>query len=531
MRSKTVLVDEASVGAGLAAAGAAVAASGLPQLLSRAEAGPFGTTSLNVRVLEALAEACAIAAAAARACPPDVPPAYAAFVLAEEAAARLAALGPVESPRAAAALPLAQYGDLKGAALESVPALVLKDCAAFLRYYLAHPEPGSRPRGDEDALRCLHSYFRLLSRAAAALLDGEPAVELKTPSLSLRGLAVSRGEEPSELLPITFDDLVGNEDFIKAGRRLAQDIAGFDLKAGANPKKVRNQILFVLGSPGCGKTATAHAVGRYFLDLCAKGGLPARMRVIRRTDWASAYQNQSANKLLEIFQNEVFNAPGVCGVYWPDIDTAFAARGDADIRQEEKNILGALFGILDGTIGPKNGRWFLICDANTVTMDEAAISRISQNPIRAHGPQTPEQYVRLLRDIKLRGKGPWLALTEAEWAALGSKLAESKLSGRAVDHVAGRALTEIEDFEQPDEYYALPFEEKKKLIEKLSRPVTAAQLSKFVDDFCRFEREAQEKAERDRFVDRVKEIRLHLSAQRAAAGLLSDRADEAAKDR
>lgn len=508
MKANAVVVDAAAVEAVIGEARAAVASCGLPDLLARADSGGFGSTPLNLKLLEAVAQAYAAASAAARVCAPGTPGAYLAFVFAEEAAGRLAALGPVEAPRPAAALPVAQYADMK--ALEPRPAVdaALRDSASFHRFY--------KPQGDGESLRCLYSYFRLLSRAAAALVAADPPVEVKTPTLRARGLTVYRSEESSELLPITFEDLVGNEDFVKAGRRLAQDVAGFDPKAGANPKKVRNQILFVLGSPGCGKTATAHAIGRYFLDLCGKGGLSARFRVIRRTDWASAYQNASAKTLLDIFQNEVFDAPGVCGVYWPDIDTAFAARSDADIRQEEKNILGTLFGILDGTIGPKNGKWFLICDANTVNMDDAALSRISQNPIRAFGPQTPEQYVKLLRDIKLKGKGPWLPLSDADWAGVGAVCASAKLSGRAVDNLSGRVLTEIEDFEQPEEYYALPFEEKKKLIEKLSRQVPADRIKKMIDDYCRFEREAQEKAEGERFLDRVREIRMNLTAQRAA---------------
>ena len=515
MRSKTeVVVEQKGLEGELEAAREDVAKAGLPALLAAADAGGFGTTPLNLRMLEEISEAVAVTRAARRAAPQPLPAAYIAFVLAEEAAQRLAALGPIDAPGAPGSLPVGEYRELASSPEAAAAGFALKDCAAFLKFYLSHPKAERRPRGDADALRCLHSYFRMLARAAAALLVEEPVVALRTPALRFEGLrASSAAQEPSELLPVGFDDIVGNEDFIKAGRRLAGGVAGFDLK------RVRNQILFVLGAPGCGKTATAHAIGRHFLDLCAKGGLPARMRVIRRTDWASAYQNQSAKTLLDIFQNEVFNAPGVCGVYWPDIDTAFAARGDSDLRQEEKAILATLFGILDGTVGPKNGRWFMICDANTVNMDAAALSRISQNPIRAYGPRTAEEYARLLRDIKLRKKAAFLPLTPEEWAAIGKRFADEGLSGRAVDAVAGRVLTEIEDFEEPPEYYAMAFVEKKKLIEKLSRPVPAARILGMIDDFCRFERDSQQKAVKERFLGRVKEIRLALSAQRAALDL------------
>jgi hypothetical protein len=525
MRFDRIVIDDAAVDAGIADARAAIIRYSLPALLAEADAGGFGTTPLNLRILEALSRACAVAVAVARVSPPSLPAAYTTFIMAEEAAARLATLGSVETPRPAAMLPVSEYADLATASPSAAPETVLNDCAGFLRFYLRHSDPARRLECDRDALSCVHAYFLLLSRAAATLTGVEPTFEIVTPSISIRGLRVSHGQESSELLPISFEDIVGNDELIKAGRRLAQDIAGFDLKSGANPKKVRNQILFVLGSPGCGKTATAHAIGRYFLELCAKGGLPARFRVIRRTDWASAYQNQSARGLLDIFQNEVFHAPGVSGVYWPDIDTAFAARSDSDIRQEEKNILGTLFGILDGTIGPRDGRWFLIADANTVNMDAATLSRISQNPIHIKGPQTPDEYVRLLRDIKLRGKGPWLRISGEEWATVATLCAEARLSGRAIDHIAGQVLAYIEDFEPPGEYYLLSFEEKTRIIERLSRPVTAAQLREFIDHYSRFEREAQERSESERFIERVREIRLHLSAERAAENLFGERPD------
>ena len=65
----------------------------------------------------------------------------------------------------------------------------------------------------------------------------------------------------------------------------------------------------------------------------------------------------------------------------------------------------------------------------------------------------------------------------------------------------------------------MAFVEKKKLIEKLSRPVPASRILGMSDDFCRFERDSQQKAEKERFLGRVKEIRLALSAQRAALDL------------
>ncbi|MBI5624137.1 MAG: AAA family ATPase [Elusimicrobia bacterium] len=500
---------------------AAVVTAGLGRALAEADPGDFGTTALNLSILDAVSGALATAAAfcripAARSL--RTPGPAAGLILAHEAADRLAALGAADEPPEAAGLTLRDYQDLAGLDGPGTLDLLVKDAVGFLKFYLRHPDSSKRPRRDSESLRCLVSYFRLAARLIARMFPPPSDLEVRTQRLELSGGRVSRArlEEPSGLLPVTFDDVVGNEEFVKAGARLSRDIAGFDLKEGKNPKKVRNKILFVLGAPGCGKTVTAHAIGNHFLGLCRDASLPARVRVIRRTDWASSYQNQSASRLLEIFQEEVFKFDGVCGVYWPDIDTAFAARGDADIRQEEKANLGTIFGILDGTIGPKNGKWFMVCDANTLHMDEATLSRLSQSPVKALGPRTPEDYVRLLRDVKLRGKGTWLKATEDAWASVGRRCVAEKLSGRSVDNLAGRILTEIEDFTEPPEYFSLDFAAKAKMIAELSRTVTAARIEELIGEHVRFEREAQAKAEEERFRGRVDEIRFHLSAQRAA---------------
>lgn len=507
----------------LEGARAAAAGSGLPAALAAVDAGAFGTTQLNLQALEAVAGALACGRAAAAA---GAAPVYAAYIFAMEAGERLLAVSGPAGLGEGAALPGGAYRSWAALPFDLLAREALKDCAGFLRFYAGHSDSARRPARDSEAARCLGSYFSLLARTLKTL-EKEPEAAVSGGKLNFSGWKVSKAgaDEPSALLPVGFDDIVGNADFVAAGRRLARDIAGFDLKAGKNPKKVRNQILFVLGKPGCGKTVTAHAIGNYFLDLCKKAGTPARMRVIRRTDWASSFQNQSANALLDIFKNEVFNFEGVCGVYWPDIDTAFAARGDADIRQEDKSILGTVFGILDGTIGPKNGKWFLVCDANTVHMDEATLSRLSQNPLAAAGPETAADFVRLLRDIKLKSKAQWLKLTPEEWERIGARCVEEGLSGRAAEHLAGRVITAVEDFEEPDSYFALPFAEKEKMIAELSKPVDYQKLLGLLEGYCRFEKDAQRKAEEQKFLDRVNEIRFSLSAQRAALGAPPEAAD------
>src|SRR5262245_61643411 len=122
MKFESVVVDGDGMEAGIAAARAAVIRCGLPALVAEADRGGFGTTPLNLQILEALSQACAVAIAIARVSPPTMSATYAAFIMAEEAVARLAALGPVETPRPAAMLPVSQYTDLAAGTPAAAPA-------------------------------------------------------------------------------------------------------------------------------------------------------------------------------------------------------------------------------------------------------------------------------------------------------------------------------------------------------------------------------------------------------------------------
>jgi len=415
------------------------------------------------------------------------------------------------------------------AVLDAPVAALCKDLQGYLEHYRRHSDP-TRRLGDAPKLAaCARSHLKRLALSArtaseaiehAALRDALAQATLRLPGVTWAGLErrAAADEEEPDLLDVRPEDIVGNVEVLSAATKLARAVAAFDLAAGKNPRVVDNPVLFVLGSPGCGKTATAHAVGRSFLELCKASGVPARFRIIRRTDWASHYQNKSASDLLRIFRDEVFGAPGVCGVYWPDIDTAFAARTDPDIRAEEKSNLATLFGILDGTVGPRNGKWFLLCDANYMQMDEAMTSRLTQDPKIARGPETVADYVRLLRDVKLKA---WRDLLPpaAEWEAIGKSLKDAGLSGRAVAAVAGRVSAELQDVEEPAGFFQMSFAQKQQALRAQAKPVAAGRIVEHIEHYRRFEKESSERAHRERFDRRVEEIRLSLSAQAAALGV------------
>ena len=526
---------------------------GLAKVMHAYVRGPFGHTVTTLGALEAVAESADLALAAGEALhaalmediatsgslaipEPTVDQrlflgAFGLTVLADDLCPRLAELAPIPEPTS----------DLEAEGLEALleqgprPLLerVLKITARYVEVQKErHPGAGGSELLEREAW--------VVSTVHAFLLQLRGAVERLTHGGRLRpfGLALSKrkvtignrryegfrarpiGDPITDLKPVKVEDIVGNTEYVDAALKLCRDVAAYDLQAGRSAKRI-NPVLFALGRPGCGKTITAHAIGNYFLDYCRERDIPARFRVIRRTDWASSYQNASASKLIKIFKEEVYGFEGVCGVYWADIDTAFASRSSGDLRMEEKNNLGAVFGIFDGTLIPKDGKWFMMCDANFMQMDEATTSRIAQNPFRVRGPTTPDDYVRLLRDILLREEAGNIVATEEEWHSIGARCVAADLSGRAVESIAGNVRSRIPDFEYPDNYFSADFETRQRLLRELSVKVDAAAVDNEVGDYVEFQKEAEESAAADRFEREVSQMVERLNAGKAAAERLA----------
>lgn len=501
---------------------------GVPERFGQIDAGAWGVTRTHLDLLDALETVLAVllkvghrmarAKGGTDVADETLPALYALFV----ASGLFEATAPSPDPPVAVqgGFSAGHLRPLVETPLARLHEALLDDYLQYIAFYRGHAEPAKRVDCDARLLAATHAYMGLLAAGARTMGsdDGAGSVRLEVLGRVFVGFTVAApagAGDDSGLLDVGPDDVVGNADFLRAGLRLARDVAGFDRATRTNPKRL-NPVLFAMGDPGCGKTVTCHAIGNYFLRYCRERDIPARFVVITRTDWASSYQNASAQQLVDIFKNRVAGFDGVVGVYWPDIDTAFAARSDAGLRAEEKNILGASFGIFDGTVIPKNGQWFMLTDANTLNMDSATISRITQDPFHLRGPASAEDFVTLLRDKKLSHHHAHLPLTDAQWLEVGQICIDGGLSGRAVENISRRIVTEIEDFEYPDTYFKASLDERRAIIAQHSRPVDAARLTAIIAHYQRFEREAEERAGRERFEARVREIVFHASAQAAA---------------
>jgi SpoVK/Ycf46/Vps4 family AAA+-type ATPase len=526
-----------------------VAESALPRVYEELAAGPFGKTAMQVGMLDSLVDAGdagLLAVERLRAVIlSEIEDAAQSFVLPSLSREQRQFLGAFQlvvmadtfhrhaiewlgEPKVEGSLDLDGLGDLLAheGPPEELLTRVIKIAAAYTKMKARNVASDALGDDERRVVGATVAFFGLLRRAVLNYIDNSSIKPLRD-SLAGRQVTVlgytydglevrEQSDDRSQLMAVSVEDIVGNEAYVEAGLRLARDVAGYDFDAGRNPKKL-NPVLFGLGRPGSGKTITAHAVGNYFLDYCRERDVPARFRVIRRTEWASSYQNASARNLVRIFKEEVYGFDGVCGVYWPDIDTAFASRGSQGLRMEEKQNLGAVFGIFDGTLLPKDGKWFLMCDANTLHMDEATISRIAQNPVSVEGPTEPEEYVTLVREIMLGDLGPFIPENADEWQRIGEVAAKSGLSGRNMESVCNNIRSHIQDFEYPDRYFDADASEREQIIRELCRPVDVDQIIGFVDDYVEFRRDAEERDAEEQFQKEVDNIVRRLNANEAAA--------------
>ena len=523
----------------------------LPVSLHRLVRAPFGHTVLTLRTLDTLVDAGDLALAAGEAMHAAlledlastgtlaIPEptkdqrlfigAFTVTVLADALIPELAALAP--SPDTESDLEADGLEDLLAKPVREVISTVMGMCGRYLDVASKRGEGGGAGSAKLEerelwVVTTTHAFFDQLHGAIERLTHmgrlrpfglALSKRKVNVGEMTYVGFKARRSAEPvSDLKPIAIEDVVGNREYVEAGMRLARDVAAYDLERGESPKKI-NPVLFGLGRPGSGKTITAHAIGNYFLDYCRDRGVPARFKVIRRTDWASSYQNASAAQLVKIFKEEVYGFDGVTGVYWPDIDTAFASRGSGDLRMEEKNNLGAVFGIFDGTLIPKDGKWFMMCDANFMQMDEATRSRIAQNPFEVNGPTTVEDYVTMLRDVMLRDVKQFVNPEDPRWDEVGQRCVDGDLSGRNCESITNNIRSHIQDFEYPQEYFSASFEERATIIDRLSKRVSIDDVLKRINDYVSFNKAAEEKAERDRFDREVDEMVRQLNAGRAAA--------------
>ena len=112
---------------------------------------------------------------------------------------------------------------------------------------------------------------------------------------------------------------------------------------------------------------------------------------------------------------------------------------------------------------------------------------------------------------------PMVASPPESFASAGSPMLWAFIILTLVGAIAGNIRAIIQDFEYPEDYFKSDFEGRRKIIERLSKRVTAERVRELIGDYVRFHKEAEEKAAKDRFENDVDEMVRQLNAGREAA--------------
>ena len=133
------------------------------------------------------------------------------------------------------------------------------------------------------------------------------------------------------------------------------------------------------------------------------------------------------------------------------------------------------------------------------------------------GPTTPEDYVRLMRDIMLRDVRDCVAPEDERWQEIGQSCVDASLSGRNCEAISNNIRAHVQDFDYPDEYFRASFERRQAIVAERSQKVSIDDVLKRINDYIEFQREADDRAETDRFEREVEQMVRQLNAGREAA--------------
>lgn len=237
------------------------------------------------------------------------------------------------------------------------------------------------------------------------------------------------------LMKVKREEAIGNEEFRdKILWNNFLKLGGYNHNLEKNPFNPPKSI-FVYGAPGGGKTFTAHGTIQSFGDLCRERRLPLWAFSHSTTDYASHYQNQTANKLAELGK-EIKEFPGMVIMYIADADTIFQSRKDPHLTSEQKNTLSVYMRMFDGTMIPKNGKFLAVMDANYLDgVDDATKSRVFDIIYEVRRFEKAGEFEELVKRSLSQEAEKIITISDPHWKEIGEYLLATPLSNREIGHV------------------------------------------------------------------------------------------------
>lgn len=317
-------------------------------------------------------------------------------------------------------------------------------------------------------------------------------------------------EVDSRFMPVTRADVIGSTELSDVLWSSMLKLSAYDHERRQNPHRPP-AVIFTYGEPGGGKTFVTHASIRSFAELCRQHGIPLKALTHSTTDYASHYQNQTANALAAL-AGEINAFPGIVVLYVADADNIFQSRKDPRLTAEQQQTLAVYFKMFDGTLIPKNGKFMAIMDANYIDgIDDATKSRLFDKMVELKRFTDSAHFAEYARRLITRGTDG-IGITDGEWGEIGTYLLRSPLSNREIGHV----LRDITDgYEVPEDLVGQPYEAhlayRSAQLGAITRDVVIGKFEGYISTRMELERKALEAKFRD---DNVRFLE-HLATQRA----------------
>lgn len=314
-------------------------------------------------------------------------------------------------------------------------------------------------------------------------------------------------EIDEKFMPVSKEEVIGGQEFAEVLWDNLIKLGAYNHDKKKNPYSPAN-VIFTYGEPGCGKTFTAHAYIRAFSELCKEKGIPLLALTHSTTDYASEYQNKTANELAAL-ANRIREFPGPVVMYVADADNLFHSRKSAHITIEQQQTLSVYFKIFDGQLIPRTGKFLAIMDANYIDkIDDATKSRLFDEIVELKRFDKPEQFAELAKRSLTKGLESHL-LSESEWIEVGQYLLNCPLSNREIDHVIKKLRR---GFKVPEEMLGRPDEEHEQLrnkqLKSISKNLIVGNFDSYIQTRMQIERasyEAKSREDFERFLSALKE--------------------------
>ncbi len=320
----------------------------------------------------------------------------------------------------------------------------LASCAALDILRIAKSKTGE---GDEPLKHTFEAIFTSWTRQFRWQTHKDAAEKHRLQDLSLKygTLTMQAGEAKRRFDTVVVDERlmrVTKEEVIGGGELGARVWSNLVKLAAYDPARKKNpynpaSVIFTYGEPGGGKTLTAHAYLQSFAQLCREKNIPLWAFTHSTTDYASHYQNKTANELSAL-AGKVREFPGPVVMYVADADNIFKSRKDPRLTAEQQQTMSVYFKMFDGSFIPKCGKFMAIMDANTLEgIDDATKSRIFDEIVECRRFEKAEHFAELARRCITSGV-EGVGLSDADWLAIGEQLLKGPLSNREISHVVGR---------------------------------------------------------------------------------------------